>query len=131
MIRPQGSAIAMEYADADQTRRTAAGATQFAYNQLGLGSQREGSTTTYFRRDNEGTLVQQAEGQVGNKSYYILDALGSVMALTDGPAPSPPATTTISMASRPRPSRLPPTPGTSPRATSTQARAVYRGVEGY
>ena len=86
---PAGAAIAMEYADADQNRRADAGAllpgvlgTHFSYTQLGLGTERTGAQTTSYRRDNEGTLVQ-LRAPLGAKYYYLMDGLGSVVAITD------------------------------------------------
>jgi RHS repeat-associated protein len=76
----------MAYRDADQTRRVEAGDMRYAYSQLGLSAQADGSSgvphTTYFMRDPEGTLLGHRE-RAGASHYYLLDGLGSVIAVTD------------------------------------------------
>jgi RHS repeat-associated protein len=84
---PGGSAIDMSYQDADQTRRHTAGSLRYATSQLGLQAEVDGSQgiphTTYFLRDPGGTLLGHRE-RGGPAHHYILDALGSVVGVTDG-----------------------------------------------
>ncbi len=58
-----------------------------AYSQLGLMSQAPNNGvphTTWFTRDNEGTLVAMLDRNDATKNrYYVFDGLGSVVATTD------------------------------------------------
>lgn len=86
MTPPGGVAEPMTYENADQTRRVTKGSSRFGYNVLGLSAQTSGGSgvanTTYFTRDNRGTLVSQRSP--GDKMhYYLFDGLGSVVGLTD------------------------------------------------
>ena len=76
-----GTTLPMTYAGTDSTRRTQAGATSYANTLLGLTAQTTAGATTSFIRDPAGTLIAMRAG--GASSYYTLDALGSVIALTD------------------------------------------------
>jgi RHS repeat-associated protein len=84
---PAGTALAMEYADATQDRRTAVGSTRIAYSQLGLESQGPNNGTphsSYFVKDNDGTLLSMIDRNDATKNiFYVLDALGSVILTTD------------------------------------------------
>jgi len=80
-ITTAGSPLAMAYADIGQTERTTAGSTAFLTGLLGLTRQSGGSTLA-FTRTPSGALVSMRSGS--NHFYYIFDALGSVIALTDG-----------------------------------------------
>ena len=77
-----GSAIAMTYAGVGQTERAAAGATSFTRNGLGLGVETTSGASTYYTRDSSGALLGQRRPE--GKHYYLLDALGSVVGVTDG-----------------------------------------------
>lgn len=86
MKPPGGVAELMKYQNADQTRRIEKGKARFGYNLLGLTAETNGGSgtanTTYFTRDNKGTLVSQRSP--GDKThYYLFDGLGSVVGLTD------------------------------------------------
>ncbi|MFN2587248.1 MAG: RHS repeat-associated core domain-containing protein [Actinomycetota bacterium] len=85
MTPPGGTAERMTYQGPDQTRRISKGSTRFGYNVLGLSAQApQGSgvaNTTYFTRDNKGTLVSQRAPS--GTHYYLFDGLGSVVGLTD------------------------------------------------
>lgn len=71
----------MTYADVNSDERVQAGATSFLTGQLGLTRQWSPKTTLSFVRDPDGNLIAM---NVGDKShYYVLDALGSVIGLTD------------------------------------------------
>lgn len=74
----------MAYADLDQTERVAAGTTTYTTGLLGLASQ-TGPTPLYFTRLPDGTLISMRQGAGGTSTngYYTLDALGSVLAVTD------------------------------------------------
>jgi RHS repeat-associated protein len=74
--RAGGSALAATYAGATQVERASAGATTFTNTLLGVSA---GGTTGYTR-DPAGALV----GIRGaNRSYYLFDGLGSVVAVTN------------------------------------------------
>jgi len=74
---PGGTPIAFGYAGAGQAERTSVAGIAQHNTQLGLG--REGSA--YWTRDEVGLLVSQRAG--GQRHYYLSDALGSIVALTD------------------------------------------------
>ncbi|HEX5534398.1 MAG TPA: DNRLRE domain-containing protein [Actinomycetales bacterium] len=85
-ITTAGTPLAMGYADADSTERTNAGTTSFTNTLLGLGGQQAGAgTPIYFTRDPDGNLIslRAGAGATSVNSYYTLDALGSVLKLTD------------------------------------------------
>jgi RHS repeat-associated protein len=86
MKPPGGTAESMTYQGPDQTRRLSKGSIRFGYNVLGLSAQTNGGSgvanTTYFTRDNRGTLVSQ-RGPNNQTHYYLFDGLGSVVGLTD------------------------------------------------
>ncbi len=75
-----GSAVSMSYADATQDERVGAGGKTFDYSLLGLTTERDGGTT-HYTRDNKGALVAQRGPSATH--YYLVDALGSVVGLTD------------------------------------------------
>ncbi len=73
--RAGGSTLSASYAGATQVERASAGATTFTNTLLGVSA---GGTTGYTR-DPAGALV----GIRGsNRSYYLFDGLGSVVAVT-------------------------------------------------
>ncbi|MDQ3787856.1 MAG: hypothetical protein M3422_11495 [Actinomycetota bacterium] len=75
-----GSAVAMTYADVDQTQRLSVGSTYAFQSALGISSERTTSgTTTYYIRDNEGNLV--TENVNGTRYHYLTDGIGSVVGL--------------------------------------------------
>src|ERR1035437_1427607 len=80
-ITTAGSPIAMAYADIGQSERTSSGSSSFLTGLLGMTRQSGGSTLA-FTRTPGGSLVSMRSGS--NHFYYIFDALGSVIALTDG-----------------------------------------------
>lgn len=74
-----GSAISMSYTGTGSDERTTDGSTTLVYGALGLHEIINGSTTTYFIRDNQGHLIGE---HVGSTSYYYLtDVLSSVIAV--------------------------------------------------
>jgi RHS repeat-associated protein len=73
--RAGGSTLAASYAGATQVERASAGATTFTNTLLGVSA---GGTTGYTR-DPAGGLVGI---QGANRSYYLFDGLGSVVAVT-------------------------------------------------
>lgn len=78
---PGSSALSFSYADADQTERVSAGSTDFTDSVLGLGVAKTGTASTFYTRDNKGSLVGQ---RTPNGSfYYLFDGLGSVVGLTN------------------------------------------------
>jgi RHS repeat-associated protein len=80
----------MSYAGSSQFERFTAGGTTFTNNALGVGAETTGTSTTYYRRDNEGGLVSQRLPSTGNPIYYYaFDGLGSVSALTDSTGAAP------------------------------------------
>ena len=80
-ITTSGTALSMAYADVGQGERTTAGSTAFLTGLLGMTRQTGGSTLA-FTRTPGGSLVSMRSGT--SHFYYIFDALGSVIALTDG-----------------------------------------------
>jgi RHS repeat-associated protein len=80
-ITTAGTPLAMAYADVGQSERTTSGSSSFLTGLLGLTRQSGGSTLA-FTRTPAGSLVSMRSGT--SHFYYIFDALGSVIALTDG-----------------------------------------------
>jgi len=74
-----GTALSLAYAGNDQGERTNAGPTSYTNTILGLGSETR-SASTYYTRDNKGSLLGQRTPQ--GRYYYLLDGLGSVVAVT-------------------------------------------------
>ena len=72
---------ALTYLGLDQNELTGIGSDTFQNNGMGVAEQTSGSSTYRFRRDPSGTLV--GTKQPGGRYYYIQDALGSTVALTD------------------------------------------------
>ncbi|HEX8065684.1 MAG TPA: DNRLRE domain-containing protein [Thermoleophilaceae bacterium] len=85
-----GTATTMSYAGTNQFERFTAGSTTFTNNALGAGAETTGTSTTYYRRDNEGGLHSERLASTGNPVYYYaFDGLGSVSALTDSAGAAP------------------------------------------
>jgi RHS repeat-associated protein len=80
-ITNNGASLAMSYADVDSTERTQAGGTSFLNGLLGM-TRQTGSQTVSFTRDPNGNLISMRVG--GVSYYYVVDAVGSVLRLTDG-----------------------------------------------
>jgi RHS repeat-associated protein len=83
---PGGQQLSMTYFDADQTERATRDQHRFAYDLIGLSAETDQGSgnphTTYFTRDNEGTLVGARETS-GALHYYLFDGLGSIVALVN------------------------------------------------
>ncbi len=75
-----GSAISMAYTGDGQTKRVTAGSSTYVNSSLGLTAATDSTGSTYYTRDNTGTLVD--ERTPSGAYYYLLDALGSVVGLT-------------------------------------------------
>jgi RHS repeat-associated protein len=74
-----GGAVALTYANNGQDERTGDGSTTFVSGNLGLDRMVVGGTTTYFIRNNVGSLIGE---HVGSTSYYYLkDNEGSIVAV--------------------------------------------------
>jgi RHS repeat-associated protein len=71
----------MGYAAEGQAERTSKGTTSFGWSLLGLSSEKTGTSTTHYVRDNTGSLLSQ-ELPAGTRSYYHRDALGSVLSMS-------------------------------------------------
>lgn len=74
----------MGYLGSGQSERTKAGDSTFTNGPLELASKTPAGLlppTTYYTRDDDGTLIGQRSPQGNN--YYLFDRLGSVVALTD------------------------------------------------
>lgn len=72
------------YADAGQTLRIGSGTKHFTYSLLGTAAETNGSSTTNYLHNSDGTLLGMATGTgSSSKDYYILDGLGSVIGVTD------------------------------------------------
>jgi RHS repeat-associated protein len=82
-VAPPGApALDLAYADAGQSERTRKGTTTYHHTALGITGESGGPEgTSGFQRDSDGRLVLTREG--GATYYYLTDALGSVVALTD------------------------------------------------
>ncbi len=80
---PGGSALSpLTYGGSTQVERRQAGSTDFTSSALGLGAADPGaSKATFYTRDPGGSLISQRTPKATH--YYVLDALGSVVALTD------------------------------------------------
>jgi RHS repeat-associated protein len=77
-----GGAIALTYANTGQAERTSDGSTTFVSGDYGLDRSVNGSTTTYFIRNNVGTVIGEHIGGSGGTSYYYLtDNEGSITAV--------------------------------------------------
>jgi RHS repeat-associated protein len=83
MKAPGGSPLTMTYTGATQAERLTAGATQFAYTVLGLGSSSTSGLSTFFTRDDRSGLTEERLPD-GSRYYYLFDGMGSVVGLTDG-----------------------------------------------
>jgi RHS repeat-associated protein len=71
----------MAYADIGQSERASAGSSSFLNGLLGM-TRQTGRSTLAFTRTPGGALVSMRSGT--SHFYYVFDALGSVIALTDG-----------------------------------------------
>jgi RHS repeat-associated protein len=71
------------YLGAGQTQRTAAGSTSFQNNALGLGYETGSSGSTYFTRTPDGALISERAPAPTSTQYYLTDAIGSTIALTE------------------------------------------------
>jgi RHS repeat-associated protein len=82
-----GSSTTFSYAGATQDERTARGSTTFVNHLLGVGSEKTGTTTTYYRWSDESTepfaLTSERIGASGPRYYYLFDGLGSVVGVVD------------------------------------------------
>ncbi|MFF8828500.1 RHS repeat-associated core domain-containing protein [Streptomyces sp. NPDC015131] len=76
-----GKTYAGQYGSTDQSERIKLGDTFFHHGPLGLSAQSTGGVDTGFNREPGGTLNSMTTG--GKTYYYLTDALGSVVALTD------------------------------------------------
>jgi RHS repeat-associated protein len=82
---PGGAATGMTYTGPGQGERLSYGALTFTTNILGVGVQKNGSTTSYYTRLPDGTLLGErvVTGSGTSRYYYLADALGSVARLID------------------------------------------------
>jgi RHS repeat-associated protein len=86
ITKPGGSALSpLVYAGGNQTQRTQAAATTFANSALGVANATSSASTDSYTRDNRGTLVSLRAAS-GNRYYYLLDGLGSVVGLVNSGA---------------------------------------------
>lgn len=76
-----GTTTNMTYADVGSSLRTAVGANTNENTPLGVSRISGGGTSTAITRDPNGNLISLRTSTAS--SYYVLDALGSVLALTD------------------------------------------------
>lgn len=76
-----GTTTDMAYADVGSSLRTTVGAETTENTPLGVSRISDSSTSTAITRDPDGNLISLRNDNVS--SYYVLDALGSVLALTD------------------------------------------------
>jgi len=78
---PGGTAFSMTYAGDGQGQRVTAGAAAYQNDTLGIGSETVVGATTYYTRTPGGRLVSERSG--ASTYYYLVDGLGSVVALID------------------------------------------------
>jgi RHS repeat-associated protein len=78
-----GTATTLGYVGPNQFERTTVGATTQTNSALGVNADKTGTTSTYYRRDNDGQLVSMRVGTTGSPHYYGFDGLGSVSVLSD------------------------------------------------
>lgn len=80
-----GGAFPMTYAGDSQVERITAGTASYTNDSLGVGSETNGGTTTYYTRTPGGRLVDEriVNGGTTTPYYYLFDGLGSVVALVD------------------------------------------------
>lgn len=81
-ITANGVTTAMTYSGALQTERVQKGSTTYTHSVLGLASEKTGTSTTYYIRDDQGQLVAKRSGTA--TWYYLFDGLGNTVALVDG-----------------------------------------------
>ena len=82
---PGGEALDMSYASESQVERTKRGSTSFLQNALGLSLLSESETqTTALTRDDRGAVQGHRTDDNSERFYYLTDAIGSVVAVTDG-----------------------------------------------
>ncbi|MFE3371953.1 RHS repeat-associated core domain-containing protein [Streptomyces sp. NPDC059173] len=81
-ITVDGKTYAGQYASTDQSERIRLGDTFFHHGPLGLSAKTTAGVDMGFNREPGGTLNSMTTG--GKSYYYLTDALGSVVALTDG-----------------------------------------------
>ncbi|MFJ5869518.1 RHS repeat-associated core domain-containing protein [Streptomyces parvus] len=80
-ITTGGTTYAGQYGSTDQSERIKLGDTFFHNGPLGLSATSTAGVDTGFNREPGGTLNSMTRG--GKNHYYLTDALGSVVALTD------------------------------------------------
>ncbi len=86
-----GGAVALSYQDVGEVKLITEGSTRYGYNITGLAAENAGNSgtanTTTYLRDNLGTLVEERVPDMGASTfthyYYLFDAHGSVLGLTD------------------------------------------------
>jgi RHS repeat-associated protein len=76
------NATAMASAGPNQFERHTVGSTTQTTGALGVNVDKTGTTSTYYRRDNNGQLVSLRQG-TGTPHYYLFDGLGSTAALAN------------------------------------------------
>jgi RHS repeat-associated protein len=77
-----GTATALTYAGPNPFERATVGSTTQTTGALGINVDKAGTSSTYYRRDNDGQLVSLRQ-DTGNPHYYVFDGLGSVVALAN------------------------------------------------
>ena len=80
--RAGGTALSAAYAGPNQVERISAGAATFTNSVLGVSATTEAGATTATTRDPNGALIGLRTS--AGRFYYLLDGLGSVVAVTDG-----------------------------------------------
>jgi RHS repeat-associated protein len=77
-----GTAVSMTYAGPNQFERATAGTLSQTNGANGVNTDKTGTSSTYYRRDNDGQLVSMRLPSAA-VHYYLFDGLGSVAALSD------------------------------------------------
>ncbi|MBG6181854.1 RHS repeat-associated core domain-containing protein [Arthrobacter sp. CAN_A1] len=82
-VNGSGVTTGFSYSGLRNDERIAAGNTSFLNGSLGVTTETTAGATTAFIRDPQGTLISMRTS-AGASFYYTMDALGSVILLTDG-----------------------------------------------
>ncbi len=78
---PTVTNLSMSYAGLGQTERLTAGTVSFVNNRLGISSRTSSGATDSYTRSPDGTILGEKVGT--SNYYYLVDALGSVIAVTN------------------------------------------------
>jgi hypothetical protein len=78
-----GTATTLGNVGPNQFERRTVGSTTQTNGALVVNPDKTGTTSTYYRRDDDGQLVSLRVGTTGSPHYYGFDGVGSVSVLSD------------------------------------------------